>query len=74
MMRRIMVLLTVVAMMVAMMVVTAGVASAKPFFISDSCIHDQTGERGTSLLVFPPNQEFAVGACVPGEQRVGPPQ
>jgi hypothetical protein len=54
MMRRILMLLTVVAMMVAMMVVMAGTASAQATFVPTPCGFPPNVEReelGTFLLV-----------------------
>ncbi len=51
MMRRILVLLTVVAMMVAMMGVMAGTASARVTFSSQCLIYGEREEFGTIVLL-----------------------
>jgi hypothetical protein len=60
-MRRILVLLTVVAMMVAMMVVMAGTASAQPTEIG-GCNIQKLGKFGTFILVTTPSGEHY--ACI----------
>jgi hypothetical protein len=54
-MRRILVLLTVVAlMMVAMMVVMAGAASAQVEFVQGGCLNGYSGKVFGSFVVTPP--------------------
>ncbi len=60
MMRRIVVLLTVVAMMVAMMVVMAGTASAQPTVVG-ACVN-VANKIGTHILVTTPSGEHQ--ACI----------
>jgi hypothetical protein len=56
MMRRILMLLTVVAMMVAMMVVMAGTAAAQPTELGP-CLK-QSGKFGTVIELPSPGEEF----------------